>query len=199
MSAERYEALLQNLGPDPFDQIGNDNAAGGGENDDVLHEFVDEDIEVDEGADDDGGDAIGSDNDAPDNGGHAGGGAGDIDAIGDDDVIAADDDGIGGGGAPWLDYDWPSEIEGCRVTYEHFDRGGRTYRRLVIHCRTPGHFGCRKYRNVGPAQCAHLGVREPIAYLATWFLSHQLYTTAAAHKEYRPTLAEQREWLEANP
>lgn len=70
------------------------------------------------------------------------------------------------------------------------------YRRLCIQCPASGtghyHPGrlCKRYRNMGPAQCSRYGEREPELFLLAWADAHARFPDRAQHVAFQPTVAD---------
>ena len=94
---------------------------------------------------------------------------------------------------------YPTALEGCplRVDVHAPDGSGPRYQRLLLICDK--HRDCRKYRNVSQRQMASLGQREPLAYLAVWYLNGHIGQSAKEHNKMKPTMAAMRQWLAENP
>lgn len=84
---------------------------------------------------------------------------------------------------------WPSSIEGGVVTVED-RRDTWGYRRLILRCSY--HPSCSRRRNTNLT--SNLGEREPEAFLACWHLAGA-QCSKDAHKNVRPSVADQRAWL----
>ena len=98
----------------------------------------------------------------------------------------------------------PSMVEGCPI---HLDAGGQqSYSRIWIVCPLThtlhrGQQMCRKYRNIGPAQTATLGPKEPAAFLGAWARQAADFNDRRGHVACQPSkaqtkaFAEEQHWL----
>ena len=87
---------------------------------------------------------------------------------------------------------WPAEILGARVAVKWRMDGCCG---LFVKCTVPAHGKCSRYRSV-VLDTEDLGPNAAVYYLSTW-LAGGGSRDAAAHREWRPTKEEIREWMAA--
>jgi len=91
---------------------------------------------------------------------------------------------------------YPEECQGFKIRLDkHAPRG---YSRLQIFCQL--HKECCKYRGIGHNQMKTYGWREPLGFLMVWVQKGEEGQSAEEHrKRVKPTRAEIKAWLDANP
>lgn len=92
-------------------------------------------------------------------------------------------------------------VEGQRIHTELHIDGGRSYYRWIVRCphASSTHLCtkmCKKRRNAGHEQTRHFGDKELYGYLGCWIKAAPKYTSASAHKRFRPTVAQIRKYIE---
>lgn len=94
------------------------------------------------------------------------------------------------------------ELDGLRLLREEFTsktNPTRSYDRMVVFCKCPGHGAdCAKRRAIGAAQQADLGVWQPIAFLMAWAARAGEFPDRGSHLHFAPSLDEQRAWLDTH-
>ena len=91
----------------------------------------------------------------------------------------------------------PDHILGQPVSLELYrdPYTGRAYRRAIVTCGNPEHVDCKRRRNLNLT--ANLGSREVEAFLTCW-LRYGVAGSGVSreeHRDYRPSLELQREFL----
>ena len=90
---------------------------------------------------------------------------------------------------------YPDVLEGCALKKDvHQPLGKPSYERFYLKCNI--HHNCKKYRACEHRDTRHLGPRASLAFLACWARSARPDRNPA---HTIPTIAQMREWLEANP
>ena len=99
---------------------------------------------------------------------------------------------VGGSARP---YTWLDTWLGRPLRFGRFQEATKCDERLILICSEPGHFECKKHRNVGEGQRQVLGVREPLAFLGAWAQAAIRFPGTAAHIKFTPTMPRAAPWL----
>ena len=89
-------------------------------------------------------------------------------------------------------------VEGVQVTQDTHSEVGAPdyYERFCVQCPIASHGSqCAKRRNIGIAQTAHFGAKEPLAFLGVWLRKGASCSDRVSHIACRPTLSEVEQYM----